>query len=262
MKSLLTLWTPNDKTNYVAYMSRSFPNMSAHSALEYIILIGLLTGYIVYLKSKKVSEYKAEVEDNLNKSRIINLKYQLQPHFLFNSLQTISNLIRVNKNKADEAIANLSDILRFSINQLNSDSVKLKKEIEITEKYLSFQKVRFGDSIDFSINLEQSTSEAVVPSLILQPLVENSIKHGFETSGRSILIIIRAYIQGDKIVLEVRDNGPGFETNYYEKKNSNGLKNLTNRLKYFYDNAFDFIVENLPEGSSVKIIIPHIHDKI
>ena len=171
-------------------------------------------------------------------------------------MQTISNLMHIDVKAADEAIANLSDILRFSINQLNNDLISIKEEIEIIQKFLSFQKLRFREQIDSSITVESHLEVEKIPALLLQPIVENSIKHGLETDGKSIKVNIDIFEEGGQIVLIIADNGPGFDEGFENKPNTTGIDNIRHRLQYFYKNDFDFDMVNFNSGAKTTIRIP------
>nr|WP_321236150.1 histidine kinase [uncultured Psychroserpens sp.] len=250
----LSLWTKN--IPYPNYIMDFLYLYSLEALLKYGIITGLLLGYILYIKNIVSSKQKADLEKNLAQSRIRNLKHQLQPHFLFNSMQTISNLMHINVNVADEAIANLSDILRFSINQLNNDLISLNEEIEIIKKYLSFQKLRFKDQVDYSLLISKHLESEKIPALLLQPIVENSIKHGFETSGESIKIKIEIVEEKNEIVIIVTDNGPGFMEGFENKPDATGLINLKHRLTYFYKEDFEFNMTNRKKGAKTEIRLP------
>ncbi len=254
IQSSFKLWIPGEEKNYAEYFPRAFPNLSADSALFYVIIVGLLTGYIIYLKNIRDSQHKALMEADLTESKLKNLQYQLQPHFLFNSLQTISNLMYLDTKVADEAIASLSDILRFSINNLNKNLISLQEEVDITRKYLDFQKLRFKDKVTYDIIFDGSLQNISVPSLILQPIVENSIKHSLESEDTSVSINIKVYKSESGIIFEILDTGPGFDSNFHQKKDEGGMKNLEKRLNYFYQNDYKLEVKNLSKGGAVVSI--------
>ena len=254
IQSTFDLWSYDFNYTYAQYLTNAFPTVVADSFLFYSIIAGLVTGYVVHLNSIRESDHKAKVEEELNESRISNLKYQLQPHFLFNSLQTISNLIHVDKELADEAVSDLSDILRLSIQQLNQKLIPLEQEIKFTEKYLAFQKLRFQNQVSYSIS-QSDVRNMMVPAYVLQPLVENSIKHGLEHHIQPIIIEITLEAQDKYLIIKVQDNGVGFGENYSEKK-SGGLKNLDKRLSNIYQGDHKLLVENQKKGSLVIIQLP------
>lgn len=249
----LNLW--GNHMDFPEYVSDYFLELLVEAFLTYSILVALLTGYLLYLRNQHISKLQMKLEKNLVQTRIQNLKYQLQPHFLFNGMQTISNLIQKDKKLADKAITDLSDILRFSINQLNHDYISLLKEVDITKKYLEFQKLRFGEAITYSIDQNGEWEDCEVPALLLQPLAENSVKHGFERTGKSITIKIQITAADEVLTFEVADDGPGFASveHCYE---GTGLNNLKNRLGYFYGDAYKMTITNRAKGAKVRVDIP------
>ena len=236
--------------------SFSFIVLLLEGVITYCVFAGLLTGYLFYRRNQKVSLAKAKLEEHLMRSRVQNLKYQLQPHFLFNAMQTISNLMHLDVKKADEAIAGLSEILRFSIGQLNTDFITLKEEIDLTVKYLEFQKLRFNSMVEYSINAPEALYNCQVPALLLQPLVENSIKHGFESTGNAVEINISIAESNKKLCLKVADNGPGFEKDPGNAGGGVGIGNLGNRLQLLYGNTYYLEIVSTDPGLEIRIEIP------
>ncbi|WP_353779668.1 histidine kinase [Winogradskyella sp. 3972H.M.0a.05] len=221
--------------------------------LTYTSMLGIILIYYYVKNLKKIENEKVVLTNELTESKVRILKSQLRPHFLFNSMQTISNLLHIDPDYADKAIADLSDILRHSINQLNVDFISIEEELDLTEKYLEFQKFRFDNKVLYRISCDNYLKQFKVPPFILQPLVENSIKHGYEISGENIEIVINVKDNGNWLLLEVIDNGEGFEVDYMTKENSTGLKNLKNRLQYLYRDQFNLNIVNLDRGAMVEI---------
>ena len=242
-----------------AYLtSFSFLVLLLEGVITYCVLASLLTGYLFYRRNQRVSLAKAKLEEHLMRSRVQNLKYQLQPHFLFNAMQTISNLMHLDVKKADEAVAGLSEILRFSIAQLNTDFIRLKEEVDLTTKYLEFQKLRFGEMVEYTIKAPEALHKSKVPALLLQPLVENSIKYGFEKTGQAVTIRINIASKQEQLSIVVSDNGPGFSRKSTSNSEGIGLPNLENRLKLFYQQGYSLDISDQPQGTEVRIEIPKI----
>ncbi len=254
----LQLWTSD--MPFELYRASYFLELTVNGWITYAILQGLLIGYLLYLRNQQASERQAQLEEHLMQSRITNLKYQLQPHFLFNSMQTVSNLMHKDVELADQAMTDLSDILRSSIQQLDSNKIRLAEEITLTEKYLDFQKIRFNEAVSYSIVADPMLLDHKVPAFLLQPLVENSIKHGFEKTGRAVHIDIHIAAERNFIIFDVKDNGEGIPEQEWEKNSGIGLKNLRNRLAYLYPNQFQFeLIPSDAGGGHVLIKIP-AHD--
>lgn len=253
IQNKLKLWTK--VMSIKAYFSSYFFELMLDGLITYAVVAGLLTGYLFFIRNQKTSQRQEKLEKNLLQSRLTNLKYQLQPHFLFNSMQTISNLLYKDVALADQAIANLSDILRFSINQLNRDYITLKEELDITIKYLDFLQLRFGEKVSYTITSPEALHQFKVPALLLQPLVENAVKHGFEKTGNPVKIKVEVMGDSEKIVFAIVDNGTGFKLSEEVRQGGTGIENLINRLKYLYGNNYEFEVLDIPNGSHIRIVI-------
>lgn len=253
VQNQLKLWTKAMPLE--AYFSSYFLELTLDGIITYAIIAGLLTGYLYYIRNQKAAKRQEQLEKNLLQSRLTNLKYQLQPHFLFNSMQTISNLLYKDVDLADQAIANLSDILRFSISQLNRDYITLKEEIEITTKYLDFLQLRFKEKVTYTISAPHELHTCPVPALLLQPLVENAVKHGFEKTGNPVKIKIMVRAEQEKIVFDIYDDGRGFKLLNGQPQKGTGIENLVNRLQYLYGVNYAFQVLDVPSGSHIQIKI-------
>jgi two-component system LytT family sensor kinase len=151
----------------------------------------------------------ARLESSLAQSQLRNLRLQLQPHFLFNALHTISAAMYDDPAAADEMLDQLAELLRASLRTAQSDEVPLGEELALLDRYLAIQRARFGDRLAVSIQVEPGATSLLVPSLLLQPLVENAIRHGnAERAGRGA-IAVRARQENGRLLLEVEDDGSG-----------------------------------------------------
>jgi two-component system, LytTR family, sensor kinase len=201
-----------------------------------------------------------QLETSLAKAQVQALRMQLNPHFLFNTLHSISALVREeNKALAIKMIAGLGDLLRQSL-QVNSQEVTLRQELDFLEKYLEIEQLRFQDRLNVKMMIDPDTVQATVPCLILQPLVENALRHGISKSAKASLIEIRAIKENGNLILQVHDDGPGFPA---EIKPSNGnrigIANTQARLESLYRSAFRFQLENAEDGGALATIsIPFI----
>jgi signal transduction histidine kinase len=188
------------------------------------------------------------------------LRYQLNPHFLFNTLNAISTLILMKDNKtADAMVSRLSDFLRYSLDNDPIKKVALRQEIQAIDLYLQIEKVRFDERLTVDWDVNEEVQNALVPSLILQPLIENSIKYAISKLEQGGHIIISAKHFGRDLLLEVTDNGPGAEVKHGQLKRQNGvgLPNIQERLNALYHNDYSFVVaNNQPTGLKVSIRIP------
>src|SRR5262249_40591374 len=191
-------------------------------------------------------ELKAsQLEARLAQAQLQALKMQLHPHFLFNTLHAISALMRKDVEEADRMITRLSDLLRLTLENVGAQEATLRQELEILGRYLEIEQRRFGDRLQVKMEIEPETLDARAPNLILQPLVENAIRHGIAPRSAPGLIEIRASRAGDKLELQVRDNGVGLPTDHREPiKEGVGLANTRARLEQLYGAAYRFEVNN------------------
>lgn len=200
----------------------------------------------------------AQLEEQLAKSKIEALQMQLNPHFLFNTLNVISSTMYEDVNAADKMIADLSDLLRITFNKSGDKEHLLRKEVEMLNLYADIMKVRFKDKLNLEIDVDQTLLNCFVPIFILQPLLENSIRHSTERV-ENVSIKISAHKKGNNLMLVVQDSGPGIAN---ELKNTNGngigLSNTTSRLENLYGDKQQLTMGNIESGGfEVKIVIPY-----
>jgi signal transduction histidine kinase len=198
-----------------------------------------------------------EREFRLAQAELSALKMQLHPHFLFNTLNAISELVYSDPKVADESILRLSDMLRFALESGKAQEVTLKEEAEFLEKYVEIQRTLMRERLTVRLNIDPETLDASVPNMLLQPLVENAIKHGLAPRPEGGAIDIYARRLDGKLYLEVADDGIGMPENREVKKEAVGLINTRERLKYLYGEAHTFNLSSFPgRGVTIRIVIP------
>jgi len=207
---------------------------SAPLGVPLYISIVLLVSLLRYRQDVHQRDEDAlRLENRLTQTQLDLLRSQLQPHFLFNTLNSISCLIHSDPDKADSMIIQLSDLLRSTLEQRNETFIPLQKEIETLLTYLQIQSTRFGDRILIETSIAPETANLQVPPMILLPLVENAVRYGVEKSTAKTTIQISSQINYNKLILSVTDDGPGIST--AEKGGTGvGLNNTTNRLISLY----------------------------
>jgi signal transduction histidine kinase len=173
------------------------------------ILVAAIHGAAALQAARARELATARLEGSLARAQLRNLRLQLQPHFLFNALNTISAAMYDDPTAADEMLDQLAELLRASLRTAQSDEVPLAEELALLDRYLAIQRARFGDRLAIAIEADAGAASCLVPSLLLQPLVENAIRHGnAERTGRGA-IAVRARREGGRLLLEVEDDGPG-----------------------------------------------------
>ena len=224
--------------------------------LNYWIIICAAQAFDYYQKHVVRALRTAELEKRLAQAQLQALQMQLNPHFLFNTLHAISSLMHKDVEAADRMIAQLGDLLRYTLESTDTQEVPLKQELDFLERYLEIEKARFGDRLNVRLTIAPDALDARVPNLILQPLVENAIHHGVEPHAKPGLIELRAWRENENLRLEVMDNGRGLR----ETKSSGtgiGLSNTRARLKQLYGVAHRLEFENAACGGLVvRVTIP------
>ena len=216
--------------------------------LIYFALVAVIHALASYKKLRDREVDASRLEAQLALAHLEVLKTQLHPHFLFNTLNAISSLMHRDVDAADRMISMLSDLLRLSLDNDRRHQVSLREELEFLDRYLAIEKIRFRDRLDVSIEVEDSCWDAMVPRLILQPLVENSIRHGIALRSAAGKVTIRAQRQEDGLVVTVWDDGPGIPRGPEEVRFGVGLSNTQARLQQTYGEVHRFELRNAASG--------------
>ncbi len=229
---------------------------------DFLIYWGVLGAVVAlgYYRKYREGELRAvELQAQLAQAQLQALKMQLHPHFLFNTLNAIAALVRKNENKAaTDMLAGLSDLLRLTLENAGAQEVSLKQEIDFLERYLNIERIRFADRLQVRLQIAPETLEARVPNLILQPLVENAIRHGIAPRATPGLIEINAERENGRLRLQVKDNGPGMPPGKLNRSGV-GLSNTRARLERLYGANQSLALNNAPEGGAVVTLeIPFV----
>jgi two-component system LytT family sensor kinase len=192
----------------------------------------------------------------LAQTQLANLRLQIQPHFLFNTLHTIASLVRDGSAQpAVTMIAGLSDLLRYSLDNAGRNVVPLSEELEIVRRYLEIQQTRFSDRLRVHVDAAPDTHAAAVPTLLLQPLVENAIRHGDATT-----IDVRAHLDGDTLVIEIANDGAALDSGWRQREGI-GLSSTRRRLEQLYGSRASLLLENQqPAGVIARVRIPYARE--
>lgn len=218
------------------------------------LIITILHGMRHLRLSRERDIRTANLEASLAGAQLQNLRLQLQPHFLFNALNTISSTMYEDPAAADEMLDRLAELLRVSLRTARSDEVTLSTELATLHCYLDLMKARFGERLDVRFDVDPGLSESLVPSMILQPLVENAVRHGnAETNGRG-RITIRVREDGPGMAIEVEDDGPGADPETISE--GVGLTTTAERLRLLYGDDQSFSVSRIDDGFIVRLRIP------
>jgi signal transduction histidine kinase len=226
---------------------------------QYLIYWGVIAGTHIaahYREARDRELRASQLEASLADARLQLLKMQLQPHFLFNTLNTIAELVHDNPSEAERMIAGLGTLLRETLEGGLSDLVPLTRELDLLDRYVGIQRVRFGERLAVTIHAAEDVRTALVPSLVLQPLVENAIKYGLAASLDAGRIDIHAVRVGASLVIEVNDDGAGFAPG--DVREGLGIGNTRARLAELYGDDQRFEVASAAgAGTRVRLTIPY-----
>ncbi|HEX8898230.1 MAG TPA: histidine kinase [Chthoniobacterales bacterium] len=225
-----------------------------------LIVIGV-HALVYYQKFRAGQLEQASLRAQLAQAQLRALKMQLHPHFLFNTLHSISSLVSEDPPKANSMIARLGDFLRLTLDHSDQQLVTLREETEFVRCYLEIEQVRFGDRLTVEFKIDPPTLSAEVPHLILQPIVENAIQHAIAPRAAPGRIEITATRENHSLRLEVKDNGPGITTVHGTPDHHVGLSNVRARLEGLYGNDFTLDMTNrAAQGLVVTVLVPFRSD--
>lgn len=215
-----------------------------------------------YAKRIKREQLMQErLQARLARAELQALKMQLQPHFLFNTLHTISNLTSVDSSKAQQMIARLSELLRLSLEHVTTEAVPVRRELDFLHTYLDIEQTRFEERLRVTVDFGEETLDAEIPNMLLQPLVENAIKHGISKRAQGGAIMLVGRREHDRMVIVVSDDGAG--TSNGTRGSGIGISNTRARLQQIYGDDFAFEVRPTERGMVIRIDIPfRIHSAV
>jgi signal transduction histidine kinase len=247
----------SDKFGLVSTV-RAFTSLGLPSEFLRYWFIGAVYHALAYhheVRRRDVTE--ARMARTLAEARLENLEAKLQPHFLFNALNAIAALIRKDPPAAAAMVGQLSDLLRAALGEAGRE-VTLAGELQLLNQYVAIQRTRFSDRLSFSVRAQPETLSAYVPQLILQPIVENSVRHGLGARESAGMVDVEAVRHGAMLRLTVRDDGVGFgNAPPAQRGNGIGLRSTRARLTHHYGDAFAFDIRaSTPSGTVVTIDVP------
>jgi sensor histidine kinase YesM len=220
----------------------------------------LVVGYVLDSRERLANQRieAARLNEQLSKAQLNALRMQIEPHFLFNTLNAIAGLVREKKNDAAVSmIAGLSDFLRRVLEDSDRQQVPLGDELEFVRKYLDIQKARFADRLQLSVDVPSALFHAQVPSLILQPMVENAVKHGIAKRVHGGVIRIAAFRSNGMLTLSVYNDGPSLPAGWEKTHSGIGISNVRTRLQSLYGDTFELSMRNQePGGVEVLVSMP------
>lgn len=219
-------------------------------AIIYVVILAFVVLLDRYRASRERELRVAHLEAGLARAQLQNLSAQLQPHFLFNALNTISSVMYDDVERADRMVTSLSELLRASLRASRDQQIALVEELEVLDRYLELMRARFGDRLRVEVDVEEGIGAARVPAMILQPLVENALRHGAPPPPHPAEVGVRAWRMGDRLNVEVRDNGPGLRGGPAVGEGV-GLSNTADRLRALHGDAQSLEFHEAPGGGLI-----------
>jgi two-component system, LytTR family, sensor kinase len=243
-----------------------FANGGNFNRIEFTLLFNFYTGcmtgliyvtmsYVNLARQKKLDEKELELsklQALKTKAELDALHSKINPHFLYNALNSIADLSITDGKKARKMTIALADLFRYSINYSNHNYTTVKDEVEMAEVYMQIEKVRFEDQLTYSVNVDPELNHFLVPRFVLQPIVENAVKHGLKATGKLTEIIIEVLRDGDGMLMIVKDNGPAFPD---ELSPGYGVKSIYDKLDLLFPGNYEIHFSNQPQ----KQVTIHIH---
>jgi LytS/YehU family sensor histidine kinase len=252
-------WLPHTSAwTYAAALQHYFRQHTQIGLLTYWTLLGAFHIHRMLDKARVREVRAAQLEAQLAEAQLTALRAQLQPHFLFNTLQAATMLIYNDPEGAEEILLSLSELLRISLQVLQQQEVPLHREIEFLKHYAAIQQRRFGDRLRVEFEIEQGSEDCAVPSLLLQPLVENAIRHGIGVNRGPDVVLVRALVRQGRLRIEVENRASTLADRPEALLTRGvGLTNTIARLKRLYGSDELFAIGNLsPLGVLVSLSIP------
>jgi signal transduction histidine kinase len=269
-------------TLFILWRNNAFGIYYFHQGLTIYWTTLVVAHALHYYKGLREEEARASnLSAQLAQAQLQALRMQIHPHFLFNTLNSIAALLHKDVETADRMVARLGDFLRSTLKRSEAQTITFDQELEFLKCYLDIERTRFQDRLTVNLQIDPQTLELPVPNLILQPIVENAVRHGIACKSDEGLITVRAAKQRDRLLIEIEDNGPGLRENcstgcqpvaqenqprqanslsYDLDQNGNsgiGLQNTRSRLKQFYGEDFSFQLSNCNgRGVLVSLNIP------
>ena len=238
------------------YLPARYVMEFGNDAISYLFFLTIITLYRYYRTTRQRELRTAQLERGLAQAELRNLRLQLQPHFLFNALNTISSTMYEDPRSADRMIGQLSQLLRLSLRTSQEQEVPLRDELEVLECYLGLMRARFGKRLTATVVTEPETLDARVPSLLLQPLVENAIRHGNASHASGGAIEVNVKRAGSMLDIDIVDDGPGAPSGADVYDRGVGLSSTRDRLRLLYGKAHRFEAGNRNGGFAVSIAFP------
>ena len=248
-------WGPYD----YGIMSYRYPMEFSNDFVGYTVLVLAYYAFERYRMAQAEKLAAAELQTKLAQAQLENLRLQLQPHFLFNTLNTISAVMYEDVRAADAMITQLSELLRLTLRASRTHEIPLSEELEITRLYMELMQKRFENKLRVTYSIDPSLNNSLVPQLVLQPLLENSLRHGMKSGAAAMELCVSAQRENGSLILQVSDTGAGLGATEPSGVFGRGLglSNIRDRVVQLYGKSQKFTIANRPTGGAeVTLVVP------
>jgi len=227
------------------------------NVIEYLTILAVLASVEYYRRHRESQRENLQLQHALTESKLQTLRAQLNPHFLFNAMNSVSCLLHRDSAAADQMLSRVANLLRLTLARDDSREVGLLEEVELAEEYLEIQKIRFGSRMKLEIDIDDDVLEARVPNMLLQPLVENACVHGMARTRGDCRLEVRAKAEGGNLVISIYNDGPSVRPDW-KTHSGIGLKNTIERLSLLYKESSTLELGNFRDGVRLVLRIPLI----
>ncbi len=244
-----------DAISYREFLNESLPWRVITGVFYYLLFIMYYYVMLYYEDLQEKLVVEAQLQTLVNEAELSALKSQINPHFLFNSLNSISSLTITNPDKAQDMVIKLSDFLRYTLSHDKDEKASLKEEFSNLNRYLDIEKIRFGHRLNFTTNIPDECQGFEIPNMILQPLIENAIKHGVYDSTEEVLVELNCYHDDEHVTIEISNE---YDPDSVKRKGEGiGLKNIKKRLQIIYkrQDLFSVSAEKLVFRATLRLPI-------
>lgn len=247
---VLNPWNPSSPPDpFLSLWFDDFYNSILAAIVLYTSIVAI--GHVIESR-QRIARHQTEsarLSEQLTKAQLNALRHQIEPHFLFNTLNAVAGLVRERRNDAAvNMIAALSDFLRRLLQDPNKQEVTLEQELDFAQRYLDIEKIRFADRLRVSVDVPKELLPARIPGLILQPMVENAVKHGISKRAQGGLLQIAARRSDRFLTVSVGNDGPQLPADWQENQPGIGISNTRSRLRTIYGDQFQFNISNRQQG--------------
>ena len=225
------------------------------NVIEYLTILAILASVEYYRRYREGQCETTQLQYALTESKLQTLRAQLNPHFLFNAMNSVSCLLHRDPAAADQMLSRVANLLRLTLARDDSREVGLLEEVELAEEYLEIQRIRFGSRMKLEIDINDDVLEARVPNMLLQPLVENACVHGVARTRGNCRLELRAKSEGENLVISIYNDGPSVRPDW-KARSGIGLRNTMERLSLLYKESSSLELGNFREGVRLVVRIP------